>query len=452
MFLLDARYFDVIRLTGSLKPIEVLMNHNNTVRRPGDRDRSFGIEGLVTLSILPDEIYHNRLIKGVLVLPDNRILLSMVLETKPFLGQYGLAILTSEGELDKSFNNKGLLIGSFEGDAHCHGGRLLRLADGRLLMLGGQFSNLGPESIGHLAIACFSSDYLVDKNFGESGTGHLVIENQSDEICMTNDSKVAEQADGKILICTTYHQFGNWRNTTGVLYRLLPDGKLDKAFNHTGRLDFKMQDPSAPTGLSALLPQADGTIVVAGYGALRSETETALFSRFDDKGVLDEDFGSPDTPGYCGIEVENHSTRFNDLLSTNKGFVGLGQVGASGIPDTKGMLAGVTKNGLPDPDFNHGKPLITKYDKNRENAWLHGYVQPDGKLVTSAARNLIRISRWLPDGTSDTEFGVEGVVTEDFSNAADPAIVGVRPGNKIFWTGNPTGIDGGYGSLITYDG
>ncbi|MHC8342214.1 hypothetical protein [Pseudomonas sp. RT6P73] len=426
------------------------MNQNTIVRRPGDRDRSFGVDGEVTLSILPDEIHYTRLIKGVLALPDNRILLSMTLETKTDFGQYGLAILTSEGELDKGFNNGSLLIGSFEGDAPCDGGRLLRLADGRLLMLGAHIEYSGPEPINHLAVACFSSDYSPEKTFGVSGTGHLVIENQPDEICMTNDSRVAEQADGKILICTTYHQHGNWRNTTGVLYRLLPDGKFDTTLNGTGRLDFKMQDPSTPTGLSALLPQANGTIVVAGYGALHSETEIALFARFDDKGVLDPEFGSPSTPGYCGIEVDNHPTRFNGLLSTNQGFVGLGQAGESGIPDTKGMLAGITKNGLPDPDFNHGKPLITKYDKNRENAWLDGYVQLDGKLVISAARHYIYISRWLPDGTHDPEFGIAGLVKEDFSNVADPVIVGVRPDNTFFWAGNPIGIDGGLGKLITY--
>lgn len=426
------------------------MSQCNAERSAGERDKSFGIEGERTLSILPSDILETRLIKGVLVLQDNRILLSMTLETAVGVGQYGLAILTSAGDLDQSFNEGKPLISSFKGADPCAGGRLLRLADGRLLMLGAHIQYSGVEPIANLAIACYSSDYKLDPTFGPEGNGHLVIENQPNEICITDDSKIAEQADGKLLISTTYHAVGDWSKTTGVLYRLLQDGRLDKSFNMTGRLNFKVQDSTAPTSLCNVLPQGDGKIVVAGHGSLLDNPEIALIARLHDNGALDTRFGNLITPGYCGFGVTDHTTRFNVLLPTSQGFLGLGQAGPSYDPETQGMRCYITKNGLPDLNINGGKPLLTKYEKDRDGSWQDGYVLPDGKQLTVAAKHYYFLARWLPDGTSDSSFGNSGCITEDTSNAAEPVVVVPRPDNTFLCAGNPTGVAGGLGKLFAY--
>lgn len=428
------------------------MNQKSPARRPGDREKKFGDGGEVTLSILPEEILFTRLIKGVLVLPDNTVLLSVTLETSGHIMQYGLMRLTSDGKLDTSFINRGLLIDHFKGNDACGGGRLLRLVDGRLLMLGSNIVYQGPEPVPHLAMACYSDDYTLDVAFGGSGTGHLVIDNQPNEICITDVSTIAQQADGKLLICTTYHKFGDLSNTTGVLYRLNLDGTRDITFGKSGRLDFKLQDPDASTALFACLPQYDKKIVVAGYAHLQPDRDTALIARLDDKGGLDQDFGDRESPGYFSIGIGKHSTRFNALLSTNDGFVGLGEAGDSNGTDTEGLLVGITKDGVSDFAFNGGKPLLTKYHPERNNAWLSGYVQSDGKFVATATRHYIYIARWLHDGTPDWEFGIGEHISEDSSNAAAPAIVTARPGNGILLGCNPTGIEGGLGKLFAYLG
>lgn len=428
------------------------MNNENSARRAGDRDTTFGIDGEVTLSILPDSILYTRRIDGALVLPDNGTLLSTTLETRDGFGQFGLVRLTADGSLDRSFGNDGLLIDFFKGEEACGGGRLLRLADGRLLSLGYSVVYDGENPFAHLAMACYSGDYKLDKTFGERGTGHLVIENKPDEIYIQASGKVAQQADGKLLICTTYQKLGNWRNTVGVLYRLHANGTFDKTFNRTGRLDFRLLDPAAPTALYACLPQADGKFVVAGHGYLQPVRETALIARFDDKGVLDTEFGHRNSPGYFSIGVDNRPTQFNDLLSTTRGFVGLGQVGATAELTTEGMLVGITKDGEADLQFNEGKPVLTQYKPDKENAWFCGYVQPDGKLVTTAARHYIYVSRWLDNGSADSEFGNAGYITEDSSNSGDLVILAPRTENRILWAGNPTGVQGGMGKLFSYLG
>jgi uncharacterized delta-60 repeat protein len=301
-------------------------------------------------------------------------------------------------------------------------------------------------------MACYSSDYTLDKTFGGGGTGHLVIENQPGEICMTEASTSAQQADGKILICTTYEKSANRDETIGVVYRLLSDGTPDVTFNNTGRLNFTVQDPNASTALFACLPQDDGKIMVAGDAHLQPIRGTALIARLDEKGVLDRSFGRPTTPGYFTLGIDDRPTRFNDLISTDRGFVGVGQSGGKIDLDTEGMLAGITKDGLPDTAFNGGKPLLTKYHPEKNNAWQSGYVQLDGKLLVTAARHYIYVSRFHGDGSIDNEFGTDGYISEDTSNAGPAVILTGRPENKILWAGNPTGPEGGLGTLFAYLG
>ncbi|RON39213.1 hypothetical protein BK666_28120 [Pseudomonas frederiksbergensis] len=427
------------------------MNTNNP-RRAGDRDKSFGIDGEVTLDILPEQIRYTRQVKGALVLPDNKVLLSLMLETRPYVGQYGLARLTPGGKLDLSFANGGLLIDSFKGDEPCAGGRLLRLTDGRLLMLGHHVVFEGENPIAHLAMACYSSDYTLDTTFGEMGTGHLIIENEPGEVYLADSGKVAQQADGKLLVCTTYYSVDDRSNTTGLLYRLHANGTLDKTFNQTGRLDFKVQDPDAPTALNACLPQADGKIVVAGHAHLQPRRATALVARLQDNGTLDRDFGHRNSPGYFSVGIGNRPTEFMELLSTSAGFVALGQVGDLENFPVEGLMVGLSKNGVADPGFNGGEPLRTLYDPTRRNTWQSGYVQSDGKLVTSTTQDYIYISRWLPDGSVDSEFGTDGYVTEGTATNAIPVLLMERAQNNILFAANAIGIEGSIGCLFAYQG
>jgi len=423
---------------------------NTNPRRAGDRDKSFGDDGQLTLAILPDHILRNRLVKGVLVLPDDKILLSMMLETSSGIGQYALARLTLGGKLDLSFANGGLLIDSFKGDEPCAGGRLLRLTDGRLLMLGHHVVYEGDDTRANLAMACYSSDYTLDTTFGEMGTGHLIIENEPGEVYLADSGKVTQQADGKLLVCTTYYPPDNGSSTTGVIYRLHANGTLDKTFAQTGRLNFKVQDPDGVTALNACLLQADGKLVVAGHAHLQPGRATAIVARLHHNGSVDERFGHPNTPGYFSIGIDNRPTEFKELLSTPKGFVCIGQAGDVDNLPAAGMMVGISKEGLVDPDFNGGEPRLTLYDPTRRNTWQSGYVQSDGKLLTTNTLDYMYISRWLSDGRVDSEFGNNGYITEDTATNATPVFLMDRSNNKLLFAANAIGMSGSIGHLFAY--
>ena len=429
------------------------MNQKNSTRRAGDRDTTFGIDGSVSLSILPTYIGVDRLIKGALILPDNKILVSLgVSMTDSFVFRYGLARLSPDGELDQDFGTEGVLTDSFRDNEDSQGGRLLRLEDGRLLMLGVIAVPEGNASIEHLAMACYTEDYKLDTTFGGSGTGHLVIDSRPTEIYLHSNANVIQQADGKLLISTEYHERGNDFKTTGVLYRLHANGTLDTTFNGTGRLEFKGQAPDAPTGLKACLTQADGKIVVAGHISFQPGSGTAVIARFHNDGTLDKSFGRRNSPGYHTVPVGSLWTQFNDLLSTPRGFVATGKAGEQDTGITsEGMLVGITKEGLEDLDFNDGKPLLTKYAPEKENPWSGGYMQLDEKLVISSSGRPY-ISRWLSNGSPDTEFGTDGAVLVEGTNAWSPVFVVSRPDGRILWSANIIGIGGSLGTLFSFLG
>ncbi|MCF4994064.1 hypothetical protein GIW70_14595 [Pseudomonas syringae] len=433
-----------------LRHPEVFMDIKKSPSHAGDRDTTFGTDGEVTLSKLPwpDDL-PVRLIKGSLVLPDNKILLSVNLQISDAHTVYGLARFSPTGNLDINFANGGLITDRFPGGESHGGGRLLRLADGRLLMLGVRFTYQGPEPIPHLAMACYSSDYTLDTTFADQG--HLVIENKGNELCMPDLSRVVQQSDGKLLVSTTYYDFDHYTQTTGCLLRIELNGRLDLTFNQTGRLDFKVQDPNAATAITACLSQPDGKIVVAGHGFFQPARETAVIARFDSQGILDVSFGRRNSPGYYSVGLEDQVTRFNDLVATSRGFIGIGQAGSQNHPSTLGLLVGITTNGSEDPAFNNGKPHVAKYHPEIDNAWICGLVQTDGKVITSTGRHYIYISRWMDDGSVDDGFGDGGFVSEDTESSQQPIILSARVDNTFMWTGNTTGVGGGStGKLINY--
>jgi uncharacterized delta-60 repeat protein len=432
------------------------MNPKNSTRRAGDLDTTFGTDGEVSLSILPTYIGTDRLLQGVLILPDNKILVGLGVSINPLIGfgappSYGLARLSPDGILDKDFGVDGVITDNFRPKESSKGGRLLRLEDGRLFMLGSVGINEGGTSIPHLAMACYTEDYKLDTTFGGEGTGHLVIENSSTEIYMSRYANVTQQADGKLLICTEYHEWGNAYKTTGILYRLHTNGTLDTTFNGNGRLEIKGQDPDAATGLKACLAQAGGKIVVVGHICFQPGLGTAVIARFHNDGTLDKTFGRRNSPGYHTVPVGGLWTQFNNLLSTPRGFVATGKAGED-EPGTvsQGIMVGITKEGLEDLDFNDGKPLITKYTSETETSWSDGYMQPDGKLVLSSAGRPF-LSRWLSNGSPDTEFGTDGAVLIRDTGVRSAFVVS-RPDSKILWAANVGGIGGSIGSLRRYLG
>jgi uncharacterized delta-60 repeat protein len=173
---------------------------------------------------------------------------------------------------------------------------------------------------------------------------------------------VAIQADGKIVVA------GQAKNFPSIiagfaLERLNTDGTLDSTFGNGGRVVtlFMLPDPfGANATAEAVVIQPDGKILAAGQGTVGGGLKF-LLARYNVDGSLDGTFGAD------------------------------------------GKVAAEFRFGITDGAFALA-------------------LQPDGRILAAGKSDLFDhtfgLMRFLPDGSLDTDFGIEGKVTTPFGTEA----------------------------------
>ncbi len=183
---------------------------------------------------------------------------------------------------------------------------------------------------------------------------------------------VAVQADGRIVAAGTH---SNGRKNTFAVVRFTGDGLLDPTFNGNGFLTTAPGEGEGG-GVSGLVIQADGKIVVAGTiapkGATRVHRVPSVFSivRFTASGQLDPGFGDS---GAVLTQVSRNELSFASALAIQ--------------PDGKIVMAGSAST-------SHWWPVpMSRYD--------------------------FAVVRYLPDGQLDATFGRRGVVVEAVGHTSE---------------------------------
>ena len=330
----------------------------------------------------------------VIVQSDGKILVS---------GRFGLLERYNiDGSLDTTFS----VDGKFDGWAGFYsqsGAYSIAVqADGKIVMAGDsrmvRVNTDGYEDIGMY----FSEDY----NFG-TRDGLLTTPSEK-------NSSVALQPDGKILVLG---QTGSNITADLVLMRYNTDGSLDTSFSGDGKLttDFMSSSDSGRT----VVVQTDGKILVAASsqglnnGSMDGRDVFAL-ARYNTDGSLDNSFSGDGKLTFSGIEA-NYATDISAYLysMTTQGDDKILVVGA-----INGDLALVRFNtcGTLDTSFSGDGIVIFRnfsltYTWDATNDLL---VQPDGKiLVVGAIYGDFALVRFNTDGTLDTSFSGDGIVTTD---------------------------------------
>ncbi len=199
----------------------------------GAKDGSFASGGEVRYV---DFVGGDDVARDVAVAPDGKIVLVGVTGPGTAGGNIGVARLTTDGNLDNSFNGNGkaLIQGS---------GRAVAIQpDGKIVVAG--------TSGGDFIIARFNDNGSLDSGFGSGGRAFVDFGAPLD---IAND--VVLQPDGKILVAGSGPQFD--------VARLQPNGALDTTFGNGGKAIADFDDgPEA----DVLALQPDGKIIVAGSG------------------------------------------------------------------------------------------------------------------------------------------------------------------------------------------
>jgi uncharacterized delta-60 repeat protein len=206
----------------------------------------------------------------------------------------------------------------------------------------------------------------------------------------------------------------------------LTAGALDPTFGTGGKVltDFPLavDGPGQDSGRTVMIQRGDGKLVVVGSS--RSYGEDLAVARYNTDGSLDTTFGS-------GGQVRQAYTRLGGITGAALQADGKIVVCGSGFNrdgDGDFFLTRLNIDGSLDTSFDGDGWLTTNFgetaDGNTDDSAQGVAIQADGQIVVAGdsfqGNNYdFALARYNPDGSLDSDFGTDGLVTTDFDAEND---------------------------------
>jgi uncharacterized delta-60 repeat protein len=189
----------------------------------------------------------------------------------------------------------------------------------------------------------------------------------------------------------------------------------------------------------AVAVQSDGKVVTAGlsYTGGTSNFYDAAVSRYNSNGTLDTSFG---TNGTVITDISGQSDKPEAVVIQSDGKIVIGGIGGDG-PHFFFELARYNTGGTLDSTFGSGGKVVFNQTGYYNEIWALA-LQSDGKILATGDTNGdYAVTRLNTDGSLDTTFGTNGMVTVAPGGAGGRAFgVVVQSDGKIVLAG---GINGG---------
>jgi uncharacterized delta-60 repeat protein len=331
---------------------------------------------------------------------------------------------STSGPLDPTFGSGGRVTTPF-GNDNDYGFTVALQPDGKILMGGTDWGST-PTPIGHVnfALARYNGDGSLDPSFGVDGQVSTDFNNDDD---FGND--IAVQPDGKILM--TGQTFLLHSGYLFGLVRYNVDGTLDNTFGTDGKATTAFGFGEDYGGEIALQP--NGKILVVGSSEQGGHWDFAL-ARYNSDGSLDTTFSAD------GKVITDFSGR-NEFgmavaLQPDGRIVVAGRSESGNNVDF--ALARYNSDGTLDNTFGGSGWVVTDFAKGD-----FGYavaLQPDGKIILAGAILIndggdFALARYNSDGSLDTGFDTDGIVTTDLSAEDTAHDVILQPDGKIVLAG-----------------
>ena len=312
----------------------------------GSLDNTFGIGGIVTndFNVSEDQVY------SIAVQADGKILATGPVKTfENQTSSFGTARYNTDGSLDNSFGNAGLVMTAlpgFQNDAY-----EILVAPGNKIIVAGRSIGLDGNSV---AIAKYNLDGSPDNSFGNAG---LVIENTN-----LNATTALLQADGKIVVASSLNNNGEF---DFGLARFNADGTIDNDFGVDGIVSTNASDGNAE--ILSLVIQSDAKIIATGH-SFDSDGHKITLARYLTDGTLDNSFGDN---GIAKPILNNDELGYDVKLYGDKIFIVGSTTNAEG--DLEMLVSSLNNDGFPPSDctmqvsipdasaLSHGVALNTVY-------------------------------------------------------------------------------------------
>ena len=333
----------------------------------GTLDNTFGLRGKVRtdfpgLAAVPS---------SVVIQPDGKIVVAGgAFPLFTFLGNFEVVRYNTNGSLDTSFGNGGIVTTTFPEGSYAFDVALQ--SDGKIVAAGTVFVDFNPgeQSDTDFALARYNPDGSLDTSFGSGGTV------MTDFVGMEDDAfSVLIQPDGKIVAIGSANDPATFYDFAAARY--LSNGTIDTTFGVGGKAQTDFGDQNFDRARSAAL-QLDGRIVTAGFAISQNGgVQNFAVARYTSSGVLDTSFSRD---GKTQIDFGNCCQSATKVLLQSDGkiiTVG-GSNGESGDDDF--LLARLNARGSLDNTFGVGGEVRTSFGDL--NGGANGAaLQSDGKIV-----------------------------------------------------------------------
>ncbi|MCP4370731.1 MAG: hypothetical protein GY797_21850, partial [Deltaproteobacteria bacterium] len=390
---------------------------------PGDLDTSFNGTGIVTTSV-SSSFFDGGF--GLAIQPDNKIIVAGLT-----VNDFALVRYTSDGVLDTDFKSTGVVttsIGSRSG-----GYSLALQQDGKIVVVGTASNSAFEQDI---AVVRYNPDGTLDTDFKSTGvvTTHLNGHDIGRSVVIQNDGRI-------VVAGYTYNE------PDFIVLRYDTNGELDTNFNTTGIV-------STSVGVSdigyTVLIQNDNKIIVAG----ETDNQVAVL-RYTPTGQLDTEFNGT---GVVTTSIGSYSGSTAAVLQADDKVIVAGYASTNGS-SRDFALARYNSNGSLDTTFGSTGIITTRISSNNDEIAAIT-MQPNNKIVVVGGSNLglttgnFAIARYNPDGSLDTTFGNNGIITTTITDKKDKATgVKIQTDGKIVVGGYENEVRGsGNFAVVRYIG
>lgn len=394
----------------------------------GSLDQSFSNGEITTTRFTAESFVTAAAIQG-----DGKIVVAGYTSTLDSTGKssfdFALARYTTNGTIDKSFSDDGILVSSLsEGDDIPTAIAIQN--DGKIAVVGYSNINNQNKTQSFCAIVRYNTDGSVDSSF--------TVDAKRLGFRSAYPNSAVIQTDGKIVIAGQSVTGVQGQTATNIFVaRYNTDGTLDGTFNNKGWqiTDFGSDNENA----SMVKLQNDGKIVVVANASNGSNTDFAL-ARYKTDGSLDSSFG---TNGLQQTDFENGEEAASLLYIKNDGKI---VVAGSTLNNTFLALAHYNADGSPDRSFYDDGTFSNSFKSAPQgfSRYSATAIQSDGKMIAAGrtwngSNTDFAVVRYNTDGSLDSTFSNKGVQITDLGDYKDGAFaVAIQRDGKI--------VAGGYSS------
>jgi uncharacterized delta-60 repeat protein len=324
---------------------------------------------------------------------------------------FAIVRYNTNGSLDQTFDGDGKLTTNF-GSADDYANSIAIQRDGKIVLEGYSYTYTNTGAKSTFSLARYSANGSLDTTFNKNGKL-----TESLRQGYTVYSSTAVQKDGKI-IAAGYTWNGS--NNVFIVSRYNTSGSLDTSFDHDGKVltAFGTNDSYA----NSATIQSDGKIVVAGQTWNGSNNDVAI-ARYNTNGSLDNTFS-------IGGQVTT-GISFNDDFANAVAIQSDGKIVVAGYTNTgvnvDFLIIRYNANGIPDNTFGGNGKQTTDFTSSDDFGYSMA-IQGDGKIVVGGYSNAgftgnedFAIVRYNTNGSLDTAFDHDGMLTTDFGSSDDYA-------------------------------